>query len=504
MLFDEPDSGLDPVRTALLCELIKEVHAENGGAYVVITHDIMSARRVGEHISVLWKGRVVESGPAAELFASENPFVRQFLSGEVARASRNGVSSARLLAALAGGAARRPVVVLVLATVLGLVGAALALRLSPSAAESTFVSSSSPEYRATQKFYKSFGEEPIEVLVKGNLQQLVLSDDVDRLVGLEGCLSGNVPAKALAGEGGPNGPCGQLAKARTVKVVFGPGTFINESAERIDELLTVETKQTEAEAKQAETVVRKAALARGESAEAAEKLGKQASSITLGRFKEGLATLALQYGLTARPSLDDESFVSTLVFDSTKTAGTPKARFAYLFPNREAALISARLKAGLSERQRTRTIALIREAVAMKQWRLQHGESYLVTGEPVIVADLTGEIAHSIELLLLAVVLVMAFTLSLIFRGRPRLLPLGVALLAAALTFGALSVVGASLTVASIAVLPVLVGLAVDYAIQFQSRVDEALAQAHYASADRPATHSLTRRPISRRTHGRL
>ena len=81
VLFDEPDSGLDPVRTALLCELIKEVHAENGGCYVVITHDIMSARRVAEHISVLWKGRIVESGPAQDLFASENPFVRQFLSG---------------------------------------------------------------------------------------------------------------------------------------------------------------------------------------------------------------------------------------------------------------------------------------------------------------------------------------------------------------------------------------------------------------------------------------
>ncbi len=84
VLFDEPDSGLDPVRTALLCELIKEVHAENGGCYVVITHDIMSARRVAEHIAVLWKGRIVESGPAQELFASENPFVRQFLSGESA------------------------------------------------------------------------------------------------------------------------------------------------------------------------------------------------------------------------------------------------------------------------------------------------------------------------------------------------------------------------------------------------------------------------------------
>jgi phospholipid/cholesterol/gamma-HCH transport system ATP-binding protein len=84
VLFDEPDSGLDPVRTALLCELIKEVHAENGGTYVVITHDIMSARRVAEHLAVLWRGRIVESGPAQELFESENPFVRQFLSGQSA------------------------------------------------------------------------------------------------------------------------------------------------------------------------------------------------------------------------------------------------------------------------------------------------------------------------------------------------------------------------------------------------------------------------------------
>ncbi len=82
VLFDEPDSGLDPVRTALLCELIKEVHQENGGSYVVITHDIMSARRVAEFIAVLWRGRIVESGPASELFNSDNPFVRQFLTGE--------------------------------------------------------------------------------------------------------------------------------------------------------------------------------------------------------------------------------------------------------------------------------------------------------------------------------------------------------------------------------------------------------------------------------------
>jgi predicted RND superfamily exporter protein len=383
------------------------------------------------------------------------------------------VNAARLFSALAGAAARRPRLVVAVAMVLGLGGAALALRLKPTAATSTFVSSSSSEYRDTQGFYENFGEEPVEVLVKGDLQQLVLSEDLQRLVGLEGCLSGNVPVKALAQEGGVNGPCGKLAHGHPVKVVFGPGTFVNEAANQIDEQLASQSKQAEAQAKQAERAVTQAALKRGLSAAEARTLGQQARKITTARFQEGLVTLALQYGLTSKPSIDNRDFVTSLVFDSTKRAGTPKQRFAYLFPSRDAALVSVRMRAGLSESQRTHTIELIRRAVAMPQWKLRHGERYLVTGVPVITADLIDSITHSIELLLIAVLLVMAASLGLVFTGRPRLLPLAIALLAAALTFGALSLAGASLTVASVAVLPVLVGLAVDYAIQFQSRVQE-------------------------------
>ncbi len=81
VIFDEPDSGLDPVRTALLCELIQEMHSIHGGTYLVVTHDIASARRIGEYIALLWRGRIVEAGDAARMFSSENAFVRQFLSG---------------------------------------------------------------------------------------------------------------------------------------------------------------------------------------------------------------------------------------------------------------------------------------------------------------------------------------------------------------------------------------------------------------------------------------
>jgi phospholipid/cholesterol/gamma-HCH transport system ATP-binding protein len=81
VIFDEPDSGLDPVRTALLCELIQEMHSIHGGTYIVVTHDIASARRIGEYIALLWRGRIVDAGDAERMFSSENPFVRQFLSG---------------------------------------------------------------------------------------------------------------------------------------------------------------------------------------------------------------------------------------------------------------------------------------------------------------------------------------------------------------------------------------------------------------------------------------
>jgi hydrophobe/amphiphile efflux-3 (HAE3) family protein len=352
-----------------------------------------------------------------------------------------------------------------------------ALGLHPTAATDTLVGSSSSTYKETQRFYKNFGEEPIEVLVKGNLRKLVLSPDIVRLAGLEGCLSGTVPAAGLAQEGGASGPCGQLDRAKTVKAVFGPGTFLTEATSQIDSTLTARSAQAHVEAKKASTTVYHEAIARGLEPAQASSLAQEASKATLAGFAAEISALSIRYGLHSVPSLENHEFVSSVVFDPSKPAGTPKQRFAYLFPSPEAALVTVRLKAGLSEAQRSHTIALIRDATGMSQWNLENGESYLVTGEPVIVADVTSSISHAIELLLVAVLLVMALVLSLIFKGRPRLLPLAIALLAAALTFGAFALWGASLTMASIAVLPVLVGLSVDYAIQFQSRVHEALEE---------------------------
>jgi phospholipid/cholesterol/gamma-HCH transport system ATP-binding protein len=82
LLCDEPDSGLDPVRTALLGDLLVEQHAQFGGTMVVVTHNVALARQIADHMSVLWQGRVIEDGLSEAILESDSEFVRQFLRGE--------------------------------------------------------------------------------------------------------------------------------------------------------------------------------------------------------------------------------------------------------------------------------------------------------------------------------------------------------------------------------------------------------------------------------------
>jgi phospholipid/cholesterol/gamma-HCH transport system ATP-binding protein len=81
ILFDEPDSGLDPVRTAFLNELILDLNRQLGSSMIVVTHDIATARRVADYIGMLYLRNLVQFGPAKDMFDSKIPVVKQFLAG---------------------------------------------------------------------------------------------------------------------------------------------------------------------------------------------------------------------------------------------------------------------------------------------------------------------------------------------------------------------------------------------------------------------------------------
>jgi uncharacterized protein len=333
-----------------------------------------------------------------------------------------------------------------------------ATQIPTDAGVGTLADSDSATYEATQQVREEFGEEPVVVLVKGELQQLLLTQNIFRLLRLEGCLSGKVPkgAKVLPG------PCAELAETGAVEFLTGPATFLNESVVQIE-----------------------------------NQLRRLAEHVPAERFREYLLAVATKYGITSVPSIDNEEFVATVVFDLARPRGTPKARLAYLFPNARSAQIVIRLKPDLSDAERRRAIGLIEAAVADTTPRKAckegskpapcfelDGGRYVVSGAPVVIDGVASALKDALLVLFAVALAVMALVLFLVFRSRWPLLPLAIALMAAGITFGLLALVGGSLTMASIAALPILIGLGVDYAIQFQARFDETEAQGAFVNQE--------------------
>ena len=352
---------------------------------------------------------------------------------------------------IAAWAVRHARVVLAVSAVLALVAAVAATQLPTDAGTDTLVDRNGESYRATERVREVFGEEPVVVVAEGDLQELILTPNLGRLIRLEGCLSGNVPkgAKPIPG------PCTELARLDPVQYLAGPGTFLNEAVLQIE-----------------------------------DQLHRLAANVPPAQLREFLLQVAARYGITSVPSIGNPDFLASVVFDLRQARGTPKARLAYLFPNNHSTQIILRLRPDLSDSERSRALALIREAVYDTTPRNActykgkpeacfglHGVgTYTISGAPVVIEGITGALKDALLILFAVAIVVMGLTLMLVFRSRWRLLPLAIALAAAALTFGLLELFGGSLTIASIATLPILIGLVVDYAIQLQARYDEACA----------------------------
>jgi len=81
ILCDEPDSGLDPVRTAYLSQLLIDLNAQIDATILIVTHNINIARTVPDNVGMLFRRELVMFGPREVLLTSEEPVVAQFLNG---------------------------------------------------------------------------------------------------------------------------------------------------------------------------------------------------------------------------------------------------------------------------------------------------------------------------------------------------------------------------------------------------------------------------------------
>ena len=371
---------------------------------------------------------------------------------------------------------RRPLVVLGGLAVVVAAAAFLATRLEPSASTDSLVGKGSDAYKATELYNRQFGDEAAVVLVKGEIDRLVLTQNRDKIAGLEVCLGAPAPTPGapLAEAARKPAPCRELAKLKPFQTVVGPGTFVLTAIKGAEDFLGQRSQQAQQQAESNRKLAEQLSRRRGDSRAEQKALGEAAAKQTLNEFQRELVGLAVRYNILARPQSPE--FIAALVFDSKQRPGTPKARFSYVFPSPRSALISMPLRDDLSDAERARAIELVQQATKDPTFKLDRG-TYVVSGVPVVVEGLADAVQRSILVLLIAALVVMGLTLAVVFRTRLRLLPLGLALASAALIYGGLSLVGGSLTMASIAVLPVLIGLAVDYSIQFQARWDEQRAR---------------------------
>lgn len=81
IFFDEPTTGLDPIMADVINELIVQCVKDLGATALTITHDMASARKIADHVAMIYEGKIIWTGPVSELDNSGNPFVEQFIHG---------------------------------------------------------------------------------------------------------------------------------------------------------------------------------------------------------------------------------------------------------------------------------------------------------------------------------------------------------------------------------------------------------------------------------------
>jgi len=81
IFFDEPTTGLDPIMADVINDLIKKCVTELGATAMTITHDMASARKIADHVAMIYEGKIIWDGSVAQLYDSGNSYVEQFIHG---------------------------------------------------------------------------------------------------------------------------------------------------------------------------------------------------------------------------------------------------------------------------------------------------------------------------------------------------------------------------------------------------------------------------------------
>jgi len=307
------------------------------------------------------------------------------------------------------------------------------------------VSPDSKIARDNSRYQEQFGGEPITVLLSGPLDDIFSTQNLATLSDFEQEFSGEEWYRAI------NGPLAilQLAQQETEQVMRA-----------FEEQLALAQEQAAAEARAAA-----AAMGYGEAEQ--EMAAEQARAEVLEKLQPQIEKLQL----IGQPSLGNPAFIASVLYDAEGAVSPVMQSF---IPDIAHALISVTPRGNMSDQESLQAV------IDIETFFSSHpldGVKVTVASAAKLVDAISNSIGNNIKVLLALSVAVMVLILVFTFRVRWRLLSLLMVGLSALWTFGLMGYLGVPVTMATMAALTILLGLGIDFSIQFHNRYQEEVAR---------------------------
>lgn len=348
--------------------------------------------------------------------------------------------------------------------------AATGAMLTRDASPRLLLKADAPAAATTTTVERQFGSEPLALVVSRPLGELL---DAEGMVALQRLESG-------------------AARIPGVKSVFGPATLVNSTLEQIPLVIRQELGPKAAAAERAAAEARRVAKQVNADKATTASAEMEARLQSLGPARKQYQDLFARFAALGVPSTSNAAFVQALMLGA---GGAPKERLRWLLPDARHALVIVRLKSGLADAQ---IDDVGRRLAVLARHEQRAGLPVTVAGAPLVAAAVARDLNDELLRLLPAVLLAMVAILALRRRFRPRRgLLIVPGLLGAAAAIVGSRVFGLGLTPATLAALPVILGLGVDFSVQLDNAFRDARQRHRPQEAARAAIDELSG-PLSR------
>jgi uncharacterized protein len=295
-----------------------------------------------------------------------------------------------------------------------------------------------------QRYQAQFGGDTVQALFSGDREDLLAPDNLRQM-------------ERLAAE---------LSEDDRYFAVYSPATYLSVAAEQAQGRLA----QFDAQVAAAQQAARAEVAAAGGSLEKQEAAAGAAAGTVIEEFLDRYGPEAEQFAGISDFSIENPDFVDAVLFTAD---GELRPQFADLLPDDGHALLVARVQGNLSLDETSEAAVDFEAVVARYEFR---NLETLTAGSPELLNEITTSLKDSLLYTGLLAAALMVVVLAFIFRAHWRLLSLPVMAVGVVWVFGLMGYMGIPLTIVTVAGLPIMVGLGVDFAIQFHNRYQQQMS----------------------------